>query len=42
MAKESRRISDPVTGVSSNETVVRWKDNEIVDILSKFTGNEPV
>lgn len=42
MAKESRRILDPVTGVSSNKTVVRWKDNEIVDILSKFTGNEPV
>ena len=38
MNKENRGSSDVVTDVSSNITPVRWKDNEVVNAISTFTG----
>ena len=38
MNNENRGSSDVVTDVSSNITAVRWKDNEVVNAISTFTG----
>ena len=31
-----------VTDVSPNVTEVRWKDNKVVDAISRFTGKQPI
>ena len=31
-----------VTDVSSNITVVRWKDNKVVNAVSTFTGKQQI
>ena len=40
--KEKHRSSDVVTDVFSNITAVRWKDNKVVNVISTFTGKQPV
>ena len=42
MANNSWGTADVVTDVCSNITSVRWKDNKIVNAMSKFTGKEPI
>ena len=40
--KEKRGLSDVVTDVSSNITAVRWKDYEVVNAISTFTGKQTI
>ena len=42
MNKEKRGSSDVVIDVSSNINAVRWKDNKVVDLISIFTGKQPI
>ena len=41
MKKEKRGSSDVVTDVSSNITAVRWKDNNVVNVISTFPSKQP-
>ena len=38
MEKLERGASDVVTDKNSNLTLVRWKDNKVVTVVSKFVG----
>ena len=40
--KENRGSLDLVTDLSSNITVVRWKDNKVVNDISTLTGKQPI
>ena len=40
--KENRGSVDLVTDLSSNITVVRWKDNKVVNDISTLTGKQPI
>ena len=40
--KEDRGSLDLVTDLSSNITVVRWKDNKVVNDISTLTGKQPI
>ena len=42
MNKEKRGSSDVVTDVSSNITILRWKDNRVVNAISTVTGKQPI
>ena len=42
MSEEKRGSSDVVTDMSSNITVVCWKDNKFVNAISIFTGKQPI
>ena len=42
MSKEKRGSLDVVTDMSSNITVVCWKDNKFVNAISIFTGKQPI
>ena len=42
MNKEKGGSLDVVTGVSSNITAIRWKDNKVVNAISTFTGKQPI
>ena len=40
--KEKCGSSDVVTDVSSNITVVGWKNNKVVNAVTTFTGKQPI
>ena len=42
MNKEKSGSSDVVSGVSSNITAVRWKDNKVMNVTSTFTCKQPI
>ena len=42
MEKLERGTSDVVTDKNSNRTLVRWKDNKVVTVASKFVGKMPL
>ena len=42
MNKEHRGSSDVVTDVSSEVTVVRWRDNIVMIAISIFTEKQPI
>ena len=42
MNKAKRGSSDVVTDVSSNISAVRWKVYKIVNVISTFTGKQPI
>ena len=42
MNRDKGRSWDVVTDVSLNITVVRWKDNKVVNGISFVTGKQPI
>ena len=40
--KKKCRLSDVVTDVSSNISAVCWKDNKVMNVISTFTGKQPI
>ena len=42
MEKLERGASDVVTDKNSNLTLVRWKDNKVVTVVSTFVGKIPL
>ena len=42
LEKEKHGLSDVVTDVPLNITAVSWNDNKVVNVISTFTGKQPV
>ena len=42
MNKGNRGLSDVVTEMSSNITVVRWKNSKVMKVISTFSGKQPI